>query len=49
MEMHLVVVKPFSGFARGDSVTHEGRIAEILRGEQATHVVRVVVPSQKEG
>jgi hypothetical protein len=49
MELHLVVVKPFSGFARGDAVTDEGRIAEILRGEQAAHVVRVVVPSQKEG
>jgi hypothetical protein len=49
MEMHLVVVKPFSGLARGDAVTNEGRIAEILRGEQATHVVRVVAPSQKEG
>jgi len=49
MEMHLVVVKPFGGFARGDAVTNGVRIAEILRSEQATHVVRVVLPSQKEG
>jgi hypothetical protein len=49
MDMHLVVVKPFSGFARGDVVTDKAQIADILRGEQAAHVVRVAVPSQKEG
>jgi len=49
MDMHLVVVKPFVGFARGDVITDEVRIAQILRGEQAAHVVRVVAPSQKEG
>jgi hypothetical protein len=49
MEMHLVVVRPFNGLTRGDAVTDEVRIAEILRGEQAAHVVRVVAPSQKEG
>ena len=48
MDMHLVVVKPFAGFARGDVVTDDGRIAEILRGEQAAHVVRVVAPSKQE-
>jgi len=49
MNMHLVVVKPFSGLARGDVVTDEVRITQILRSEQAAHVVRVVAPSQKEG
>jgi hypothetical protein len=48
MDMHLVVVKPFAGFARGDVVTDDVRIAEILRGEQAAHVVRVVAPAKKE-
>jgi hypothetical protein len=48
MSMHLVVVRPFSGFARGDVITDESRISQILRGEQAAHVVRVVAPSQKE-
>jgi hypothetical protein len=49
MNMHLVVVKPFAGFARGDIVTDAVRIAQILRGEQAAHVVRVVASSQREG
>ncbi len=49
MNMHLVVVKPFAGFTRGDTVTDEVKIANILRGEQAAHVVRVVTPAQKEG
>ncbi len=49
MDMHLVVVKPFGGFARGDVVTDKGQVADILRGEQASHVVRVAAPSQKEG
>jgi hypothetical protein len=49
MDMHLVVVKPFSGFARGDVVTDKAQIAEILRSEQAAHVVRVNTPLQKEG
>jgi hypothetical protein len=47
--MHLIVVKPFADLIRGDVVTDDERIAEILRGEQAAHVVRVATPSQKEG
>ncbi len=42
MEMHLVVVRPFAGFARGDAVTDASRIAEILKSEHARNVVRVV-------
>ncbi len=49
MNMHLVVVKPFSGFSRGDVVTDQVRVSQILRSEQVAHVVRVVAPSQKEG
>jgi hypothetical protein len=49
MDMHLVVVKPFSGLARGDVVTDTAKMVEILRGEQAAHVVRVNTPRQKEG
>jgi hypothetical protein len=49
MDMHLVVVKPFAGFNRGDTITDEVRIAQILRSEQATHVVRVAAPVSKEG
>ena len=42
MVIHLVVVKPFAGFARGDLVTDPARVAEILKGEHAHAVVRVV-------
>jgi hypothetical protein len=49
MNIHLVVVKPFAGLARGDVVTDEVRVSQILRSEQAAHVVRVVASSQKEG
>jgi hypothetical protein len=48
MEMHLIVVRPFSGFTRGDTVTDEARINEILHSEHAACVVRVVAPSQRE-
>jgi hypothetical protein len=39
--MHLVVVKPFGGFSRGDVITDPARITSILRSEQARFVVRV--------
>jgi hypothetical protein len=48
MNLNLVVVKPFSGFSRGDVVTDDTRVAQILRSEQATHVVRVAALLQKE-
>jgi hypothetical protein len=41
MDMHLVVVRPFGGFARGDVVTDTSHIAEILKSEHAYDVVRV--------
>ena len=45
MNMHLVVVKPFSRFhPGGTSVTDDVRVSQILRSEQAAHVVRVVAP-----
>ena len=47
MNMHLVVVKPFGGLARGDIVTDAIRINEILNSEHARSVVRVVVPASK--
>ena len=47
MQIHLVVVKPFAGLNRGDVVTDPVRIAEILRGEHAQHVVRVAIPANK--
>ena len=41
MEMHLVVVRSFDGFSRGDVITDSARIATILNGERAQYVVRV--------
>jgi hypothetical protein len=41
MEMHLVVVRPFDGFLRGDVITDSARITSILRSERAHYVVRV--------
>ncbi len=48
MEMHLVVVRPFDGLARGDVVADAERIGAILKGEHATSVVRVITPPVKE-
>lgn len=47
MEMHLVVVKPLGGFARGEIITDPVRITQILTGENAHSVVRVQSPSGK--
>jgi hypothetical protein len=44
MDMHLVVVRPFGGLARGDLITDPNRIGDILAGEHAAHVVRVCTP-----
>ncbi len=47
MDLQLVVVKPFEGLARGDIVTDTARVNEILNGEHARCVVRVVVPANR--
>lgn len=41
MRIHLVVVKPFEGFSRGDIITDPARIAGIVSSERAHYVVRV--------
>ena len=41
MDMHLVVVKPFDDFARGDVISDALQITTILKGEHAHSVVRV--------
>jgi hypothetical protein len=48
MDIHLVVVKPFDSFTRGDIITDADRIAQILNGENARSVVRVAAPGNKE-
>jgi len=47
MQVHLVVVKPFATFARGDIITDPVRIAGILKSEHAHRVVRVATPEKK--
>jgi hypothetical protein len=41
MEIHLVVVRPFGGFSRGDVISDPARITSILGSEHARFVVRV--------
>ena len=48
MDTHLVVVKPFAGFARGDVVADTARANEIMKSEHASSVVRVATHASKE-
>jgi len=41
MNFHLVVLKPFDGFKRGDVITDAPSVQKILAGPQAGFVVRV--------
>ena len=41
MTFHLVVLKPFLGFKRGDLITDQATVEKILAGPQATFVVRI--------
>jgi hypothetical protein len=47
MNIQLIVVRPFDGLARGDTVTDPARIAQILTSEWAHSVVRVLAASVK--
>ena len=42
MKIKLVVVKPFEGFRRGDTITDAPKIDAVLASAQAGSVVRVV-------
>ena len=46
MTYHLVVVRPFGGFRRGDLIFDSAAISKIMAGAEAGSVVRV---SGKEG
>jgi hypothetical protein len=46
MMFHLVVLKPFLGFNRGDLITDTVMVEKILAGPQANSVVRT---TPKEG
>jgi hypothetical protein len=47
MNIHLVVVRPFDGLTRGDTVTDPARIAKVLSGEWAHSVVRILATVSK--
>lgn len=54
MDMHLVVTRSFADLKRGDIVADAASIADILKGEHAHDVVRVInapptVSTAKEG
>jgi len=40
MQKVLVVVNPFAGYEKGERITDEGKIEEILEGEHAHDVVQ---------
>ncbi len=46
MKFHLVVLKPFAAFKRGELITDMTTVEDILAGPQASFVVRVAA---KEG
>lgn len=42
--MHLTVVHPFKDYQRGDKITDEAEISDVLKGENAKHVVKTADP-----
>ncbi len=46
MLFHLVVLRPFAGYSRGDLITDATAIEDILAGPQKNFIVRIM---QKEG
>ncbi len=49
MTMHLVVVRAFGPYAKGEVIADPAAIAEVLGSEQARNVVRVQSPAVQEG
>ena len=49
MELHLVVVRAFGPYAKGDVVAEAEAMAGVLAGEHAGCVVRVAAPAKREG
>ena len=43
MNFHLVVVRAFGAYAKGDTITDGAKITAVLAGENAHCVVRVAV------
>jgi hypothetical protein len=49
MTHHLVVMKSFFNFVRGDIVTDATKVAEILSTEYKKFVTKVAVPNASKG
>ena len=49
MDVHLVVVRAFGPYAKGDVVAAPDEVARILSGEHAGCVVRVTAPGGEKG
>jgi hypothetical protein len=49
MDVHLVVVRAFGPYAKGDVVASPAAVAQILAGEHAGCVVRVTPAQGEEG
>jgi hypothetical protein len=45
--MKLVCVQPFHGYERGDEVTDENEVSQLLTSEHEHHFVRVSVPDEQ--
>jgi hypothetical protein len=45
MAQHLVVLRPFLNFVRGDLITDPMKVAEILESEHKRFVTKVTAPS----
>jgi hypothetical protein len=43
--MHLIVVKPFERFVRGDIISDKAIIQRILSSEHASFVIRITDPN----
>ncbi len=49
MTLHLVVLKPFLGYVRGDIIADAAKIAEILVSDYKKFVTRVASPVAWKG
>ena len=49
MTHHLVVIKPFLSFVRGDIIADAAKITEILSTEYKKYVTKVALPVASKG
>jgi hypothetical protein len=49
MVHHLVVLKQFLGFVRGDIIADAAKIRELLESEYKRFVTRVIAPNTSKG